>query len=177
MPMTPHPVECRLRASGEIVSEAQFRLSFPNVSFPAVLTDAAINAFGADLVQPSAAPQTTMYQSAERNGVGQVNGQWVWAWTVRDWSAEEIAAYEAAKIPQTVTRRQAKQALLLAGLLDNVQPAIDAMPDATQRRLMQLEWDESLEFVRTRPSHIAMGTAIGLDAAGIDALFIQAVAL
>jgi hypothetical protein len=86
-------------------------------------------------------------------------------------------------IPQVVTRRQAKQALLLAKdglgatLLSKVQPAIDAIQDATQRALIQIEWDESLDFERTRPSLIAMGTAIGLDSSGIDALFIAAAAL
>jgi len=79
--------------------------------------------------------------------------------------------------PMKVTRRQARQALLLAGLLNLVQPAIDAIPDATQRALMQIEWDDSQEFERNRPSLITIGGAIGLDAAGIDALFVQADAL
>jgi hypothetical protein len=82
-----------------------------------------------------------------------------------------------APVPQEVTRRQALQALLLAGKLAQVQPAIDAIPDATQRGLMQIEWDDSQTFVRTRPSLIAIGTAIGLDSAAIDALFVQAAAL
>ncbi|MBP7991337.1 MAG: hypothetical protein KAY91_01600 [Rhodocyclaceae bacterium] len=73
--------------------------------------------------------------------------------------------------PQIVTRRQARQALFLRGKLDLVQPAIDAIQDATQRGLMQIEWDDSQEFLRTRPSLIAIGTAIGYDAAGLDDIF------
>lgn len=80
----------------------------------------------------------------------------------------------AVVIPQSVTRRQAKQALLLQGLLANVQPAIDAILDPQQRGLMQIEWDDSQEFVRTRTSLIQIGAALGLDAAGLDALFVQA---
>jgi hypothetical protein len=80
-------------------------------------------------------------------------------------------------IPQEVTRRQALQALLLAGKLALVQPAIDAIPDATQRGMMQIEWDDSQTFQRTRPSLIAIGSAIGLDSAAIDALFVTAAAL
>jgi len=83
----------------------------------------------------------------------------------------------SVQVPQTVTRRQAKQALLLANKLHLVQPAIDAIADATQRALMQIEWDESQEFQRTRPSLIAMATAIGLDSDALDALFIQAAKL
>jgi len=80
-------------------------------------------------------------------------------------------------IPQEVTRRQGMQALLLAGKLDLVQPAIDAIVDPTDKAMMQIEWDESQTFQRHRPALISLGTAIGLDSAGIDALFLQAAAL
>lgn len=94
---------------------------------------------------------------------------------------EEIAEIEARKfspgpapIPQSVTRRQARQALLLAGLLDDVPLAIEAIPDETQRRLAQIEWEDSLEFIRTRPLVIQIGAALGLDAAGLDQMFVTA---
>ncbi|SFB73993.1 hypothetical protein SAMN05216344_102158 [Polaromonas sp. OV174] len=80
-------------------------------------------------------------------------------------------------IPAAVTRRQARQALLLAGLLADVQPAIDAIPDPVQRGLAQIEWDDSQMFERHRPLLIALATALGLDAAALDALFVTAEAL
>lgn len=80
-------------------------------------------------------------------------------------------------VPASVTRRQAKQALLQAGLLDSVQPAIDAIPDATQRGLAQIEWDDSQEFERHRPMLIGLATAIGLTSEQIDELFIAAAGL
>ncbi|WP_288379843.1 hypothetical protein [uncultured Massilia sp.] len=80
----------------------------------------------------------------------------------------------AAPVPQTVTRRQARQALLLAGLLDDVPLAIETIPDETQRRLAQIEWEDSLEFVRTRPLVIQIAAAIGLDSDGLDQMFITA---
>lgn len=80
-------------------------------------------------------------------------------------------------VPESVTRRQAKQALAINGKLSLVQPAIDAIPDPAQRTLIQIEWDDSQEFQRNRASVIGIGTAIGLDSAGIDALFRQAVTL
>ena len=80
----------------------------------------------------------------------------------------------AAVVPASVTRRQARQALLLAGKLASVQPAIDAISNATQRGLVQIEWDDSLSFERHRPSLVALATAIGIDSAGLDALFILA---
>ena len=77
-------------------------------------------------------------------------------------------------VPQTVTRRQARQALLLEGLLDDVPVAIAAIPDETERRMAQIEWEDSLEFVRSRPLVIQIGAALGLDAAALDALFTHA---
>ena len=84
-----------------------------------------------------------------------------------------------ANVPKVmvVTRRQARQALVLNGKFDLVQPAIDAIPDATQRKLMQIEWDDSQVFERDRPSLIALGTAIGLTSAQIDNLFATAATL
>ncbi len=83
----------------------------------------------------------------------------------------------APPVPQVVTRRQAKQALYLRSKLALVQPAIDAIQEPTQRALMQIEWDDSQEFVRTRASLIAIGTAIGLDSNGLDELFTLAATL
>lgn len=77
-------------------------------------------------------------------------------------------------VPQVVTRRQARQALLIAGKLAQVQPAIDAIADPLQRGLIQIEWDDSQTFERQRPTLIALATAIGLDDAELDALFTTA---
>lgn len=86
----------------------------------------------------------------------------------------EISAIYQASVPRQVTRRQARQALLLRGKLALVQPAIDAIPDATQRGLMQIEWDDSLSFDRDRASLIAIGAAIGYDASALDDVFVFA---
>lgn len=77
------------------------------------------------------------------------------------------------RVPAKVTRRQARQALAMEGLLGSVQPAIDAIADPLQRQLAQIEWDDSQDFERDRPLLIQLGHAIGLTDAGIDALFIR----
>lgn len=93
-------------------------------------------------------------------------------------AGEEIPPLPAdSTVPQEVTRRQARQALRLAGKLDMVQPAIDAIADPLQRGLMQDEWDESVMFQRRRPSLMQMGAAIGLTEADMDQLFILAATL
>lgn len=80
-------------------------------------------------------------------------------------------------VPQSVTRRQARQALRLAGVLDMVQPAIDAIPDPMQRGLMQDEWDDSQTFERQRPALLQLAGALGLTSAQVDQLFVTAAGL
>ena len=77
-------------------------------------------------------------------------------------------------VPQIVSRRQALKALVLAGLLDQVQPAIDAIQDPVQRQLAQIDWDTVQEFERGWPLLVQIGQGLGLGDADMDALFIQA---
>lgn len=81
------------------------------------------------------------------------------------------------QVPPSVTRRQARQALLLKGLLDRVDPAIASIEDNIQRQLAEIEWQDSLNFERNRPLVIQIGTALGLDSDGLDELFIFAATL
>lgn len=80
-------------------------------------------------------------------------------------------------VPQTITRAQAKLALLGAGLLNSVQPTIDAIPDPVQRSAAQIEWDDRLTFERTNPTLVALATAMGMTGEQLDALFIAAAQL
>lgn len=101
---------------------------------------------------------------------------------LRDATPEEIAEYEERQVapppvPATVTRRQARQALLLNELLDLVPEKLAAIPDPIQRALATIEWEDSQVFERNRPLVISIGTALGLDATGLDNLFRQAGAL
>lgn len=82
-----------------------------------------------------------------------------------------------SQVPDVVTRRQGRQALLLAGKLADVQPAINAISDPTQRGMAQIYWDDSQEFERQHPTLIALATQIGLTSADLDSLFITAKAL
>lgn len=80
----------------------------------------------------------------------------------------------AVVVPQIVTRRQARQALLLRGLLDQIEPAIQSLPDELQRGMALIEWQDSLNFERTRPLVIKIGEILGLNSEGLDELFVFA---
>lgn len=80
-------------------------------------------------------------------------------------------------VPKSVTRRQARQALLLAGLLDQVPLKIAAIADDTARGLAQIEWADSQVFERDRPLLISLATQLGLTTGQLDDLFVQAAEL
>lgn len=110
--------------------------------------------------------------------ITQRTGQpWLRAWDVIALTPAEIEAAQKARVPQSVTRRQARQALLLAGLLDNVQPAIDSIADPVQRSMAQIEWDDSQQFERKRPLLVSLAAGLGLGEEALDNLFIQAAQL
>lgn len=76
-----------------------------------------------------------------------------------------------APVPPVVTARQAEQALILAGLYDKVEPAIEAIPNPQQRALVRSEWRRSQTFERNRPALLALAQALGMGSAQLDDLF------
>ena len=79
-------------------------------------------------------------------------------------------------VPQVVTMRQARLALLAAGLLPQVDDAINALTEP-QRTAARIEWDYSSEVHRDKPFVQMLGTALGLTDEDLDSLFTQAAQL
>ena len=76
----------------------------------------------------------------------------------------------------SVSMRQARLALLSAGLLDDVDAAIAAISDPIERKTAEIEWEYAQEVHRDHQWVLNLAGALSLDAAGIDALFNQAAA-
>lgn len=118
--------EYRIRGTGQVLNERELRAKFENVSFPPVLDVPTLNSIATDPVFESPAPAVTTYQSPVRNGVVQDgNSNWVWAWTVRDWTAEEKTSYDAKVVED---QRQAAIDATITG--DNQINALKAMTNA-----------------------------------------------
>ena len=79
-------------------------------------------------------------------------------------------------IPQEVTMRQARRALHAAGKLAAVNASINALPDPPKTAAL-IEWEYSSTVRRDSQFVALLGPALGLDAAGLDALFIAAAKL
>ena len=73
-------------------------------------------------------------------------------------------------VPEAVTARQARLALLGAGKLDMVEGALAAIP-GTEGRAAQIEWEYALEIRRDSPLIGALAPMLGLTDAQVDDLF------
>ena len=72
----------RIKSTGQIASQGELRKMFYNTSFPRVWDESVLDHIGVDPVFESPTPATTRYQTAFKSGVKQLNGKWVWAWTI-----------------------------------------------------------------------------------------------
>lgn len=73
-----------------------------------------------------------------------------------------------AKVPQSVTMRQARLALLESGLLDAVENAV------AQDRSAQIDWEYATDIQRDFSTLTIMATQMGLSDEQVDNLFILA---
>lgn len=96
-------------------------------------------------------------------------------WVVNN--GEFSAPPVVVQIPQSVTMRQARLALLAAGKLDQVDATLAAMPEGVAKRAALIEWEYSSEVWRNKELVRTLGPALGLDDAALDSMFITAAAL
>jgi len=83
------------------------------------------------------------------------------------------APSDANAIPQSVSMRQIRLALLKAGKLDSVNTMI-AAKIGLGGRSTQIEWEYAPELQRASPLAADLGTALSMDRAALDALFVVA---
>lgn len=87
-------MEIRIRESGQVMYENEFRALFPNTSFPQLTTE-ILNDYDADVILEGPQAQPTRYQIAFRDGVEQIGGKWFTKYSVSDLDADGIAAKDA----------------------------------------------------------------------------------
>lgn len=74
-------------------------------------------------------------------------------------------------VPQVVSKFQARAALHLSGLLDQVE---EIMASPQTPMLSRLAWQHAQEFRRSSPTLLALADQLGLSAEALDQLFIAA---
>lgn len=91
------------------------------------------------------------------------------AWVVAD------VVPPAEPVPQAVTMRQARIALLAAGYLAAVTAAVAAMP-GIEGDVARIEWEYAQDVRRDSPLIAALAPALGMSGEQVDALFVAAAA-
>lgn len=89
--------------------------------------------------------------------------------TIRPYTAAEIAAVKAARVPASVSPRQVRLLLLQQGLLSSVEAMIAARDAATR-----ITWEYALEFRRDDPLLASLASDLGLTSEQVDDFFISA---
>ena len=99
----------RIRENGAILTQGEVRQLHAGTSFPAVWDQAVCDQLGIDPVLESPTPTTTRFQSASQSGAEQDSlGNWVYTWTITDWSEEAIASATATQWDSIRTTRNQK---------------------------------------------------------------------
>ena len=151
-------------------THADIRIGWPNVSLPAVLSESIIQELGLQPIESSNEPEyDAATQIVEENLPILDEGVWRQQWQVRAITAEEMAERRDLVFCDP---RQARLALLAAGLLDLVEAWV-----ATQNRAVQIEWQVAPKIRRNWPLIANAAADLGLTDAGLDALFAQALLL
>jgi len=135
-------MQYRDRGDGTLLSKQQIAAANPNTSLPKVWTEGTYDFLEVDPVTATQAPDVGPYEVAVRDGVEQVDGNWVEAWVVQPMFVEyevpvdgndadlgstvvtvdeQIAAYDAQQLQQkrqgmTATNENLRVALNDAGV-------------------------------------------------------------
>jgi hypothetical protein len=88
-----------------------------------------------------------------------------------------VAAHDPTEIPESITPRQAKQALFLNGITAAmVVAAINQLP-SPNKELALIEWEDSTAFLRANPLVNQIGAVFGKTSAEIDAMWVLGASL
>lgn len=142
-----------------------WRTDFPNVSFPTPRDGIDFPEQGIYWVHPTEQPEhDPETQSVIEGQPEQVEGQWRQTWEVVPREPEP------EPVPNAVTMRQARLALLAAGKLAAVDAAIANLPEP-DRTAAQIEWEYSQEVRRDKQFVAMLAPALGLSEEALDDLF------
>jgi len=101
-----------------------------------------------------------------------------WTWSAEAGfvapAAPEVPVIPVPAVPVSVSMRQAKRALLAAGLLDLADQAIAGIADDTERRAAQIDWTSATDVRRDWPLVASIAQALSLTDQQIDQLFVAA---
>ena len=103
-------MEIRIKETGAVMYESEFRQLYPNTSMPSQLSEELVNEFGGDVVLEGPQSSPTRYQIAYRDGVEQIDGSWFTKYSVADLDADAITSKDAEQSKSVRDSRNVKLA-------------------------------------------------------------------
>jgi hypothetical protein len=101
-------MQIRIRTSGAVMYEAEFRQLYASTSFPQQISEQTFNDFGADVVLEGPQASPTRYQRAYADGVEQIDGKWFTKFSVADMDDETKIFKDAEQAASVRTSRNDK---------------------------------------------------------------------
>ena len=155
---------------------ANLRQRLPQTSFPEVISNDNLPD-GFVFIAPAIVPE---YDSATHKitlgAPAKVSGIWKQRYVTAALSADELEANRAALVPQQVTMRQARAALIAGGFMSAINEALAAMT-GVEGELARSNWEYAATVDRNDSLTLTLGAILGLSSLQIDNLFIAAAAL
>ena len=142
--------------------------TYPNTSFPINLNLSEYEDWGVREVLPTI-PDSVEGKAAKPTTPINIDGLWHQQWILED--------IQPSSVPTKVTMRQARLALLQAGLLDQIEGALASIEDPIEKKTSEITWEYSIEVERTNPLVIRLTSIFGLSEEQVDNMFRQAIAL
>ena len=101
-------MQVRIRETGQVMYESEFRASRPNMSMPQQLSEELLSSLGADVVFEGPQAQPTRYQFSFADGVEQLNGKWYTKYSVADMDQEAKDALDTTQAAAVRKQRNEK---------------------------------------------------------------------
>jgi hypothetical protein len=101
-------MQIRIRQTGAVMYEGEFRAMHSNTSMPQQLSETLINDLGGDVVFEGPQPQPTRYQVGFADGLEQIDGKWYTKYSVADMGQEAKAIKDAEQAEKTRSQRTDK---------------------------------------------------------------------
>ncbi|TRO41723.1 hypothetical protein EQ832_01530 [Pseudomonas sp. ALS1131] len=122
-------------------------------------------------------PRSAMPRRSTLTAPPAISGEQVAQWTGTGWRVLDAPppapVPTSPAVPRTVSMRQARRALLDAGILAAVDASIAGMPGEDGQRA-RIDWEYATEVDRTWPLIGYMAEQLGLSEVQVDALFVSA---
>jgi len=101
-------MQIRIRQTGAVMYEGEFRAMHSNTSMPPQLTKDIINDLGGDVVFEGPQPQPTRYQVGFADGLEQIDGKWYTKYSVADMDQEAKTAKDTEQAKAIRSQRADK---------------------------------------------------------------------